>query len=269
MEVTFKNKISIVPQRTLMLNGHPAFKAGEWPGILSSRFKGSKLILKQEDPRNLKRSFSGRRHFILKESVELPHRIQQKIFKEREIVDDLNPKPRGRKFIEPDYSEPLLHERKILSLNVKIKEDEIRGKKHVLHLDRTENETIVENQMTRKKRLSNLQAIRNGMQIISPGDKIYKNVDYSPGFFNLEGLVVGSTNTKKYKKSTTKKGDVFYDTLDLNVKSLNPEKLWTSKLLRESIECDSEYVKQLKLWESNFLPQIPKNATQQTNNKKK
>ena len=114
-------------------------------------------------------------------------------------------------------------------------------------------ETKVENIMTRKKRIFDLHQQRNGLVVFNPGDKLYRCVENSPDFFKLEGIVVGSTNQPHTKKTTKKSDDNFYETLDLKVKSLNPEKLWKSKVLRESIENDKNYVESLANWETNIL----------------
>ena len=53
-------------------------------------------------------------------------------------------------------------------------------------------EYVLEQQFQTKKRVPNMQAKRNGISLAAPGDKLYKNVDYSPNFFKVEGVIPGS-----------------------------------------------------------------------------
>lgn len=91
------------------------------------------------------------------------------------------------------------------------------------------------------------------MPIIAPGDKLYRNVDYSPDFFKEGGLVVGSTNSARYNKTCGKKANNFYDTLDLSVPTLDPRKLWNNKLKQEELIFNKDYVSNLASWEENYL----------------
>ena len=85
----------------------------------------------------------------------------------------------------------------------------------------------------------------------NPGDKTYKIVDNSPDFFKEGGLIVGSTNKIRYNRTTRRGEDNFYQTLDLDVKVLNDDKIWDNKLSRESMNSDQNYVKNLNKWEEN------------------
>ena len=89
------------------------------------------------------------------------------------------------------------------------------------------------------------------MRRTNPGDKTYKCVENSPGFFKEGGLIVGSTNRMNYNKTTRKGDDNFYKTLDLGVKVLNDKKLWKSKIEKESLDMDKNYVTNLNKWEEN------------------
>jgi len=114
-----------------------------------------------------------------------------------------------------------------------------------------EREWALENKMTRKKRILSLYEQRNEMISFNPGDKTYKNVDNSPDFFKEGGLIVGSTNKIRYNKTTRRGEDNFYQTLDLDVKVLNDDKIWDKKLTKESMDSDQNYVKNLNHWEEN------------------
>ena len=114
-----------------------------------------------------------------------------------------------------------------------------------------EREWDVENKMTRKKRILSLYEQRNGMISFNLGDKNYKNVENSVDFFKEGGLIVGSSNRINYNKNTRRGESNFYQTLDLNVKTLNDNKIWDNKLINENLTSDKNYVQNLNQWEEN------------------
>ena len=75
--------------------------------------------------------------------------------------------------------------------------------------------------MTKKHRVSTMDQTRGGYPIASLGDKIYKAVEYEPGFFRAGGLIAGSTNTLKIGTSSNGKAVDFYTGLKLDG-PLNP-----------------------------------------------
>ena len=83
------------------------------------------------------------------------------------------------------------------------------------------------------------------------GDKNYKNVENSVDFFKEGGLIVGSSNRINYNKNTRRGESNFYQTLDLNVKTLNDNKIWDNKLINENLTSDKNYVQNLNQWEEN------------------
>ena len=104
--------------------------------------------------------------------------------------------------------------------------------------------------MTRKKRIFTFEEKRNYLKTCKPGDKNYTCVEYSPDFYLMEGLIVGSTNRLNINKSHRKGQDNFYQTMDLNVQVLDRDKIWKNKELLESLRFDKTYVKELNNWES-------------------
>jgi len=193
--------------------------------------------------------------------MEIVYRPIAKRVKEPVSLDDLNPKGFGKRTFEDKYEheQPNLHARRSL-LNVhellqNQREDEkVRCTKQLLEYKYKETpEYSVENTIDRKKRILNLDEKRNYMPIIAPGDKIYRNVDYCQDFFKGGGLVVGSTNSARYNKTVGKKANNFYDTLDLNIPTLDPKKLWNNKINEEEQEVNKDYVSGLKEWEYNYL----------------
>ncbi len=113
--------------------------------------------------------------------------------------------------------------------------------------------------MTRKKRIYSLFDQSNGMINRYPGNKNYKNVENSTDFFKEGGLIVGSSNKINYNKTTKRGEDNFYQTLDLNVKILNDDKIWDNKITKESLNSDKDYVKNLNQWEENNFEAEDKN----------
>lgn len=97
--------------------------------------------------------------------------------------------------------------------------------------------------------------MRNGLLSGAPGDKIYKNPEYSKDFYKEGGIVAGSSsfNNLHLQKTTSKRADNFYQTLDLTKKTLDPNKIWTNKVKKEEFEADYNYVKTLTNWDNTVL----------------
>jgi len=112
--------------------------------------------------------------------------------------------------------------------------------------------------------------MRNGFPVNAPGEKSYKNPECSNDFYKEGGLIPGSTNVFKYHKTVSRKEFFFYETLDLNVKTLDPTKLWKNKQKQEVMDYDSHYVKMLKIWDKTIGReiQIPKVKTVEISNNK-
>ena len=115
------------------------------------------------------------------------------------------------------------------------------------------NEYLIEDLMTRKGRILSMSQQRNNFNVYNPGDKIYNSVEYSPDFFKMEGIVVGSTHKIKLKKTVKKGDDNFYSTLDLNVKTLNPNKKWKEKCIIDERVQDESYVNGLLMFDENVF----------------
>lgn len=277
--------MEIVPQHVYVYeDGLPSYKSGEWPLKKPSRWRGSKLILKPLHTSQVLsfeskkiiinilktiESLGGQRHFPPKLSDEYVYIPEKKLVKP--IIHDDSFKP-SKRYIEPKYTEPKKYKR-----NVKVRPlDQIDqpttdaplfvSKRHYNVNDLfSKKETNIEGIMTRKKRIFDLHQQRNGLLVFNPGDKLYRCVENSPDFFKLEGIVVGSTHQLHPKRNGPRSDDNFYETLDLRVKSLNPDKLWKSKVLRDSLEHDKNYVESLANWENNILNE---EATNDDKNKK-
>lgn len=92
----------------------------------------------------------------------------------------------------------------------------------------------------------------------APGDKCFKNPEYSTDFFKEGGLIPGSSNRLLHNRNVSKRADNFYQTLDMKKGCLNPDKLWTNKVRCEEKNFDVNYVKTLTIWEKNVLGDLPK-----------
>jgi hypothetical protein len=249
-------ELEIIPQRVYNYgDGVPAYKSGEWPGKRSSKFNGSKLILKPNRYKIIKENyFPGTKHFPPRKSEEYKYICGKKLVPPFIHDDSFRP---TRRPIEPIYSELPEHPR-----NIGIRPKDQIGtdnyaplfvtKRHYPPFKSFEPEFNVEDLMTRKKRILSLQEQRNLIDVSYPGDKLYRCVENSPDFFKLEGIVVGSTNRINHKKTSKKGSDNFYSTLDVNVHILNPEKLWKSKVVSDEIKEQEEYVNKLENWEKTL-----------------
>ena len=232
-------------------DGVPAYKSGEWPGSRPSHFTGSKLILKPI--KHLEREFSicNSKHFPPKYSEEfkfvkslksVPSFIHEDIYKpqKRHLV------PLSIEPIERFRSRNFHPKDQFYSTNIApFLQRKIRVKQNIPNM----TEYQVESVMNRKKRILSLGEKRNFMKTCKPGDKNYNCVENSPDYYKEGGLIPGSTNWINFRKTTRKGDDNFYQTLDLNIKVLDRNKLWTSKELIESLNKDKKYVEQLNNWD--------------------
>ena len=248
-------KIEIIPQHYFSYgDGVPAYKSGEWYGSRPNHFIGSKLILK---PIKL-----PEKEFKIGHSIHFPPKYSEEYKfipgkrKLNPFIHDDSYKPQKR-YIEPKYSELPVHPRNVgIRPPGQINSDFIaplfqKKIRASYSRDNSKNEYGVESVMNRKKRILSLYEQRNKMINTNPGDKNYKVVENSPDFFIEGGLIVGSTNRMNYNRTTRKGNDNFYQTLDLGIKVLNDDKLWKSKIAKENMDMDKNYVVNLNKWEEN------------------
>ena len=250
--------MEIVPQHTYTYgDGIPAYKSGEWPGSKPSRFFGSKLILKPIQKPQKDFYICNSRHFPPKYSEEYVFKKGLKLVPPFIHEDIYKPKKRP---LVPIKSEP-----KILTRNRNFRPKDnlcnpnakeyplLQRKKRVTNLKKIITEYNIENIMNCKKRIFSLGEQRNFLKDCKPGDKNYTCVEYSPDFFLMEGLTVGSTNRLNMNKTIKKGQDNFYQTMDLNIKLLNPNKIYNNRESVESLRFDKTYVKELNNWENKIF----------------
>lgn len=263
-----QSKIEYVPQKVTMIDDKPAYLAGEWPGIKSSKWNGSIKVLNYVQSVSFKNpNYSlpnlGRKHFEEQRSKEYSNFATKKLIryqaKEDRIegqkkfphirrpspVDIIRTKIKTPGKVEGDYNK-FMPRKKIFYDNYKL----------------TEREKELNNEMGSKKRLYSLDSRRNYLDVKSPGDKIYKNPDCCPDFFKEGGLVVGSSNTINYKKTQKRGNNNFYETLDLNVQTLNPNLLWDFKDKKEELDFQKNYVEKLNDWEKQTIGEIEDKGNQ-------
>lgn len=187
--------------------------------------------------------------------MEIVYRPILRRVKGPDSQDDLNAKPMEKKHIFPIFTQPKNYLKKNYSDIFKhdLREDEkIRATRQFIDIKYQKcPEYSVDEVMNNKKLIKSLDERRNFMPIIAPGDKLYRNVDYSPDFFKEGGLAVGSTISARYNKTVGKKANNFYDTLDLSIPTLDPKKLWRNKIYKEEQNFNKDYVSNLNSWEEN------------------
>lgn len=267
-------RIEYVPQRQYYIDDQPANIAGEFPGIKCNHWNGSIRIINQI--RNA--SFSnpnpslpslGRRHFDEKRGKETSMLSTKKLIKPIKKEDKL----KGTKLVVPIVKEEKVYRTNKISTPGKIEGDYTKfmpyKKKYLDKYSLTTKEFLINDELGRKKRLETVEDRRNGMSVRAPGDKIYKNPEWSQRFFQEGGLVIGSTNTFNYKKTLVKGNNNFYETLDLKVKTLDDKKTWEFKERYEDLKTQKDYVKSLQIWEENALGKIDEKEEENIKNKGK
>jgi hypothetical protein len=211
----------------------------EWQGSHPCRFKpeGIKILpklLHEHHPDGERKHYYGN-----KETTNDPsYKPGRKIFNERYSPEPEKAKKSGIKKIVPVYGEPKVYNSHRVSNPFTIRQEPVRNlvqfpSKWV----NSSNEYEID--WDNKKRIPNIISMRNGMEVISPGEKLYKNVDYSPDFYSNEGWVVGSSNTINYKKfSNEKKG--FYSSMEFSQRLLGD--IYNVKEQKFMGDYDKQYV---------------------------
>lgn len=161
-------------------------------------------------------------------------------------------------YIEPKYTNPIIHPKHIVNKIDHFDTNDLpihplfQSKRHI-NIFKDNPEFTIENEMSRKRGIDNYYQQRNYIHCCSPGDKKYNEVQYSPDFFKLEGLVVGSTNRLRIKKNTSIADNNFYTHMNINLKLLDQNKIWKNKIKHEQLESQKDYVKNLLKFDNNVL----------------
>ena len=266
--------MEIIPQHTYTYgDGLPAYKSGEWPGSKPSRFTGSKLILKpiSKPPKDF--FICNSRHFLPKYSEEYKFKKGLKLI--QPVIHEEIYKPKKRP-LKPLITEPIIYVRNRSSnpkdnlFDPNAKEYPLlQRKKRVENIGKSLTEYNVEDIMNRKKRIFSLEQQRNYMRNGKPGDKNYTCVENSPDYYKMEGLTIGSTHAINMRRTQRKGEDNFYQTLDLNIKIMNRNKIWGFRELVESLKFDKAYVKGLNNWENKTFEENKDDKNNKTKNENK
>jgi hypothetical protein len=140
----------------------------------------------------------SRRHFDPQTSNEVSWKPCLKVahdkYKERPV------KATGTKKLDPDFSasvrpRPERRHTEAGGQTTNTWEDIPTGRATFvgIHNRKTQDTVDVEKRMGTKIRVTTTFEARNGLPMVSLGDKIYKAPEYQPGFFREGGLVPGST----------------------------------------------------------------------------
>lgn len=262
-------------------NGIPAYKSGEWPGIKPNHFERTRLMIKQLRKKlDYERKSSSRyipekrsNEYMFKPSLKLVKSYLENVRKQHQI-------DKGRKHefdclnkISDTYDNNLFFTRKRKLEKIKSSslilpklKKEIKTRNLVLY--RSLSELNVEKAMTRKKRINSLEQQRNYYSIVNPGDKNYRYAECSENFFKEGGLIPGSTNILRYSENYNQIKNNIYEHMDLNVRSLDTDKIWNNKLERERKEREMRYVLNLENWDTrnvNFNEANKKNENDKNN----
>ena len=244
-------------------NGIPAYKSGEWPGIKPNHFERTRLMIKQLRKKlDYERKSSSRyipekrsNEYMFKPSLKLVKSYLENVRKQHQI-------DKGRKHefdclnkISDTYDNNLFFTRKrklekIKSSSLILPKLKKETKTRNLVLYRSLSELNVEKAMTRKKRINSLEQQRNYYSIVNPGDKNYRYAECSENFFKEGGLIPGSTNILRYSENYNQIKNNIYEHMDLNVRSLDTDKIWNNKLERERKEREMRYVLNLENWDT-------------------
>ena len=265
-------------------NGEPAYKSGEWEGIKPNHFGRTRLLLKQIRDNDKLNSIIFKKRYIHKSSSEYVFKPSKKQVKSYlENIEKMRNLRTGRKKIDLNNFNNIHKLYKISNINPKrrrpkdnftsnsiilpiIKKDDNSNQKIMSFSSSTE--INIENMMNKKKRIYSLEQQRNYYKKINPGDKNYRYAEHSPDFFKEGGLIVGSTNKIRITDNFNKLRNNIYQTMDLNIKSLDANKLWKSKVKKEKEKSEEEYVSKLEQWEKKYIKEN-NTANNNKNGKKK
>lgn len=252
-----------VPQRVYKIDGIPAAKCGEWPGIKSNHWLGSVKVIHPKKTAsifddNIIPVEKNRKHFKEKHGYEKPFRTMARQFQEIRNRTNIEEKKTGLKSVDMKFTQnktfyPKKHFPPKYGYE-KVPQPFYIRTYHPGFNTRSEKETTVERAMGAKRRIFDIEQQRNGMKMRNPGDKFYKTSEQFPNFFKEGGLIVGSTNTENFNKTQSRKAYNFYETLDLKVPTLDPQKIYKNREKMDELQKDQKYVMlDIDKWERNIL----------------
>lgn len=251
-------------------NGVPAYKSGEWEGSKPNHFGRTRLMLKPILRNGNYQPKLSHKPITQKKSVEFIFKPSKKpVISYFKNIEAKQLKP-ARKYIDPttyrkkDKSDknksssiPRLKPKDNFKSNSivlpKISIQKKEKNESVKNINYCSSELNLENMMNRKKRILTLDAQRNYYKKIVPGDKNYRYSECSPDYYKEGGLIVGSSNRIRITDNYNKLRNDIYKTMDLNVKSLDVNKLWKNKIKKEKENSEIDYVSKLEQWEKEYI----------------
>jgi len=266
-------------------NGVPAYKSGEWEGSKPNHFGRSRLMLKPILKNGNYQHKPSYKPITQKKSVEFIFKPSKKpVISYFKNIEAKQLKP-SRKYIDPNTFRKNSKTDNIKSARINLmkpkdnfksgsillpkislqKSNKIENDKNINY---SSSELNLENMMNKKKRILTLDAQRNYFKKISPGDKNYRYSECSPDYYKEGGLIVGSSNRIRISDNYSKLKNDIYKTMDLNVKSLDVNKLWKNKIKKERENSEIDYVSKLEQWEKEYVNEV-ENKDKSNKNKSK
>lgn len=247
-------------------SGIPAYKSGEWPGIKPNHFDRTRLMIKQIRKNIYHERKSSSKYipekkspeYIFKPSLKLVKSYLQNLKLQCRVDKGRRHEFESLKETSETYDHNLFFGRKrrkdnILSNSLILPKLQERIRKRKVNITKSLSEMNVEHVMNRKKRITSLEQRRNFFKIVNQGDKSYRYADCSADFFKKGGLIPGSTNVLRSSENYNKIKNNIYEHMDLNVRSLDIEKIWDNKIERERKENEMDYVKNLENWDIRHI----------------
>ena len=268
-------------------DGIPAYKSGEWPGIKPNHFERTRLMVRQiRKNRDYERKLSYKhipekrsKEYNFRPSVKLVNsylksiknnRYKNYIKKERKQNID------SFKSASDNYDDNIFfgkkrNKDKIIAnhslILPKLRYPRIFKKINNFH---SLSEINIGNLMNRKKRILSLEQQRNYYKLLNPGDKNYRYAEYSQDFFKEGELIPGSSNRTRISDNYNKIKNDIYKFMNLNVKSLDVNKIWNNKIKKEMEDNEIQYVTNLENWDNIHIKDKDdtKNDDERKNQKK-
>ena len=248
-------------------DGIPAYKSGEWPGIKPNHFERTCLMVRQIRKNiDYERKLSYK-HIPEKRSKEYNFRPSVKLvnsylksIKNNRHKNYINKERKQNidsfKSASDNYDDNIFfgkkrNKDKIIAnhslILPKLRYPRIFKKINNFH---SLSEINIGNLMNRKKRILSLEQQRNYYKLLNPGDKNYRYAEYSQDFFKEGELIPGSSNRTRISDNYNKIKNDIYKFMNLNVKSLDVNKIWNNKIKKEMEDNEIQYVTNLENWDN-------------------
>ena len=243
-------------------DGIPAYKSGEWPGIKPNHFERTRLMVRQIRKNiDYERKLSYK-HIPEKRSKEYNFRPSVKLvnsylksIKNNRYKNYINKERKQNidsfKSASDNYDDNIFFGKKRnkdkIIANHSLILPKLFKKINNFH---SLSEINIGNLMNRKKRILSLEQQRNYYKLLNPGDKNYRYAEYSQDFFKEGELIPGSSNRTRISDNYNKIKNDIYKFMNLNVKSLDVNKIWNNKIKKEMEDNEIQYVTNLENWDN-------------------